>query len=79
MGEKWIDFVKRIHTEGKKKDPNHSFKEAMVEAGKRKSEWKKGHSSENESKTTTKKMSKKGGKKRKSTKKRRSGRKSRKN
>jgi len=81
MGEKWIDFVKRIHSEGKKKDPNHSFKEAMVEAGKRKSEWKNGSTStsEKESKTTTKKMSKKGGKKRKSTKKRRSGRKSRKN
>jgi hypothetical protein len=41
MGEKWIDFVKRIHTEGSKKDKDYSFKNAMVDAGKRKSEWKK--------------------------------------
>jgi hypothetical protein len=78
MGEKWIDFVKRIHSEGQKKDPNHSFKQAMSEASERKSEWKKdssSSSSEKKTKTTTKKMGKKGGKKRKGTKKRRTGRK----
>lgn len=75
MGEKWIDFVKRIRVEGEKKDSNYSFKQAMVDAGKRKSEWKRGPTSEKESKTVTKKMSKKGGKRRKGTKKRRSGRK----
>jgi hypothetical protein len=37
MGESWIHFVMRI-----KKDENlGSLKDAMVEAGKRKSEWKK--------------------------------------
>ena len=37
MGEKWFEFVKRIKKEG-----NHeSLKDAMREASKRKSEWKK--------------------------------------
>ena len=41
MGEKWFEFVKRIKKEG-----NHaSLKDAMREASKRKSEWKKDGSS----------------------------------
>ena len=37
MGEKWFEFVKRIKKEG-----NHeSLKDAMREASKRKSEWRK--------------------------------------
>lgn len=37
MGESWIQFVMRI----KKEENLGSLKEAMVEAGNRKSEWKK--------------------------------------
>ena len=78
MGEKWIDFVKRIQSEGSKKDKDYSFKQAMVDASKRKSEWKndsKGESSSSSHSTgkKTKKSGKKGGKK--GTKKRRGGRK----
>lgn len=74
MGEKWFEFVKRIHAEGQKKNPDYQFKDAMKDASERKSEWKKGPSSsstsEKESKSTKKtKRSKKGGKAR--TKKRR--------
>lgn len=69
MGESWIDFVKRVQAEGKKKDKNYSFKQAMGDASKRKSEWKKDGSKESRS---SGKKTKKGGKKRKSgTKKRR--------
>jgi hypothetical protein len=63
MGEKWIDFVKRIHSEGLKKDKDYSFKQAMVDAGKRKGEWKKGASSASGSENKTKKRTKKGGRK----------------
>jgi len=77
MGEKWIDFVKRIHTEGVKKNPDYSFKQAMVDAGKRKSEWKKDSSSSITSTSTkTKKNVKKMSKR---TKRKRAGRKSIKN
>ena len=73
MGESWIDFVKRIQAEGKKKNKDYSFKQAMVDAGKRKSEWKRDGSSSKSNSST--KKSKKGGKKSKSgTKKRRSSR-----
>ena len=70
MGETWIDFVKRVQADGQKKDKDYSFKQAMSDASKRKSEWKKDGSSK-ESHSSMKKT-KKGGKKRKSgTKKRR--------
>ena len=45
MGEKWFAFVKRIHTECKAKNKSCSLKEAMAEASKRKSEWKRDSSS----------------------------------
>ena len=41
MGEKWFAFVKRIHTECKAKNSSCTLKEAMKEASKRKSEWKR--------------------------------------
>ena len=62
MGEKWFDFVKRIHQEGQKKDKDYSFKKAMMDASKRKSEWKKDGSSSKSSSRKTKK----GGKRRRS-------------
>lgn len=71
MGETWIDFVKRIQAEGEKKDKDYSFKKAMVDASKRKSEWKRDGSASSSSNKKTKK-SKKGGKKRKSGTKKRS-------
>jgi len=74
MGESWIDFVKRIQAEGEKKDKDYSFKKAMVDASKRKSEWKRDGSASTSSTTSNKKTkkSKKGGKKRKSGTKKRS-------
>ena len=45
MGEKWFEFVKRIHKEGQKKNAGYLFKEAMADASKRKSEWNKDGSS----------------------------------
>ena len=41
MGEKWFEFVKRIHKEGQQKNAKYLFKEAMADASKRKSEWNK--------------------------------------
>jgi len=71
MGESWIDFVKRVQADGQKKDKDYSFKQAMSDASKRKSEWKKDGSSSKKEGSSMKKT-KKGGKKRKSgTKKRR--------
>lgn len=34
----WNDFVKKIYWEGKKKNPNYKFKQALQDASKRKSE-----------------------------------------
>ena len=39
-GTPWIEFVKKIHTEMKKKDKNVKLGAAMKEASKRKSEMK---------------------------------------
>ena len=77
MGESWIDFVKRIQAEGEKKDKDYSFKKAMVDASKRKSEWKRDGSASSSSSSSSSsnkksKKSKKGGKKRKSGTKKRS-------
>ena len=77
MGEKWFEFVKRIKKEG-----NHeSLKDAMREASKRKSEWKKDGATPAKavSKKKTKKARKgKKGKKSRKTKKSKKSRKSRK-
>ena len=68
MGEKWFEFVKRIQVEGMVKDKNYTFKQAMMDASKRKSEWKRDGSSVSSSSSTKKKRrgsrkGKKGGKK----------------
>jgi len=34
----WNDFVKKIYHEGHNKDPNYSFKQALKDASRRKSE-----------------------------------------
>ena len=64
MGEKWFQFVKRIHNEEKKKGNDISFKKAMSLASDRKSEWKRDESSSDSSKSSRK--TKKGGKRRRS-------------
>lgn len=38
MASAWNMFVKKIYHEGKKKNPNYEFKQALVDASKRKSE-----------------------------------------
>ena len=48
----WNIFVKKIYTEGKAKDSNYEFKQALEDASKRKSEMK--HSSSMSSKTAKK-------------------------
>ena len=76
MGEKWFEFVKRIHKEGQQKNPKYLFKEAMADASKRKSEWKKDGkppaSSEHTKKSRKSRKSKKSKKSRKSRKSRKS-------
>jgi hypothetical protein len=42
MPSAWNMFVKKIYEEGKAKDPNYEFKQALVDGSKRKSEM--GHS-----------------------------------
>ena len=76
MGEKWFEFVKRIKKEG-----NHaSLKDAMRDASKRKSEWRKDGPSEGDAKPASKRKTMKKGKSRKGKKgsKSRKSRKSRK-
>jgi hypothetical protein len=38
MPSAWNMFVKKIYEEGKAKDPNYEFKQALVDASKRKGE-----------------------------------------
>jgi hypothetical protein len=52
----WNDFVKKIYWEGKKKNPNYEFKNALKDASKRKSEM--GSSSSSKSKKMTRKSRK---------------------
>ena len=76
MGEKWFEFVKRIKKEG-----NHeSLKDAMREASKRKSEWKKDGATPAKSVSKKTKKARKGkkGKKSRNTKNSKKSRKSRK-
>ena len=57
----WNDFVKKIYHEGHNKNPNYSFKQALQDASKRKSEM-------GTSTTKTSKVSKKSSKSKKSKK-----------
>lgn len=61
----WNDFVKKIYWEGKKKNPNYEFKQALKDASSRKSEMGKSSTSvkATKGKKQTKKA-KKGGKRR---------------
>jgi hypothetical protein len=43
MPSEWNMFVKKIYEEGKSKDSNYEFKQALIDASKRKSEM--GHAS----------------------------------
>jgi hypothetical protein len=58
----WNLFVKKIYAEGKAKNANYAFKDALKEASKRKGEMKMGASSEGSSAET--KSRKRGTKKR---------------
>lgn len=53
MPSEWNMFVKKIYEEGKAKDSNYEFKQALVDASKRKSEMKH-HSSPSSSKSKRK-------------------------
>jgi hypothetical protein len=55
MPSAWNMFVKKIYHEGKKKNPNYEFKQALVDASKRKSEM--GHSSKSTSSSSKKSRS----------------------
>lgn len=63
----WNDFVKKIYHEGHDKNPNYSFKQALQDASKRKSEMGSSSSASvsNKKKTArkSKKSVKKGGRK----------------
>lgn len=58
MPSAWNMFVKKIYEEGKSKNPTYEFKQALVDASKRKSEMKTGGPS-----MTTKKHHRKSSKK----------------
>ena len=49
MPSEWNMFVKKIYEEGKAKDSNYEFKQALIDASKRKSEM--GHSKASNSKS----------------------------
>jgi hypothetical protein len=53
----WNLFVKKVYSEGKSKDKNYSFKQALTDASKRKGEM--GRSSSSESTSMSKKQSRK--------------------
>ena len=61
MASAWNLFVKKIYKEGKAKNPNYEFRQALVDASKRKSEM--GSKAAN-LKSKSKKMSLSGGKRR---------------
>lgn len=56
----WNDFVKKIYWEGKKKNPNYEFKQALQDASKRKGEMGSSTAKGTKSKKSSRK-SKKGG------------------
>jgi hypothetical protein len=54
MPSAWNMFVKKIYEEGKAKDPKYEFKQALVDASKRKSEMGSTSSEVKKSKTAKK-------------------------
>lgn len=60
MASAWNLFVKKIYKEGKAKNPNYEFRQALVDASKRKSEM--GSKAAANLKSKSKKMSLSGGK-----------------
>jgi hypothetical protein len=56
----WNDFVKKIYWEGKKKNANYEFKQALQDASKRKSEM--GSTAKGTKSKKSSRKSKKGGK-----------------
>lgn len=56
----WNIFVKQVYTEGKAKNPNYEFKQALEDASKRKSEMGHSSSASRVKKSKTSKKSRKG-------------------
>lgn len=56
----WNIFVKKVYTEGKAKNPNYEFKQALEDASKRKSEMKHSSSASGVKKAKTAKKSRTG-------------------
>jgi len=56
----WNIFVKKIYAEGKAKDSNYEFKQALEDASKRKSEMKHSSSASGVKKAKTARKSRKG-------------------
>lgn len=55
MPSAWNMFVKKIYEEGKSKNSNYEFKQALVDASKRKSEMKQGALTKKHHRKSTKK------------------------
>jgi hypothetical protein len=58
MPSEWNMFVKKIYEEGKAKDPNYEFKQALIDGSKRKSEMGRASASGVKSKKSKSKRSK---------------------
>jgi hypothetical protein len=56
----WNIFVKKIYKEGKAKNPNYEFKQALEDASKRKSEMGHSNSNSNSKSNSKSKTSKRG-------------------
>ena len=67
----WNDFVKKIYHEGHNKDPNYSFKQALKDASRRKSEMGSSAAAPAASKSKKMRKSSKRGKKSRGTRRRR--------
>lgn len=59
MPSEWNKFVVKIFNEGRAKNPNYKFKQALVDASKRKSEMGKSSSSSSHSKMSSKRHTRK--------------------
>ena len=77
MPSEWNMFVKKIYQEGKAKDSNYEFKQALKDASKRKSEMGHSSSASGVKKSKTAKRSRKMGRSRRASASLAGGRKSR--